>query len=59
LADAAGLPILPGLLKYEEAATGEISHAIRFTVPKAPRAYTYPGNHFGTLVSFNQKGNTY
>jgi len=46
-ADAAGLPIYPGLLKYEEAASGSINHPIRFTYPDAQAAYTYPGNHFG------------
>lgn len=44
-ADAAGLPIFPGLLRYEEAATGEIRHAIRFTVQ---RAYVAPARHLGT-----------
>ena len=33
-ADAAGLPILPGLLKYDEVAAGRISHALRFTIPR-------------------------
>jgi len=46
-ADAAGLPILPGLLKYEEVARGEIKHAIRFTTPSAAMAYVYPASHFG------------
>ena len=35
-ADAAGLPILPGLLSYEEAASGRITHALRFTLPSCP-----------------------
>jgi hypothetical protein len=47
-ADAAGLPIFPGLLRYEEAVTGEIRHAIRFTVPRAQRAYVTPARHLGT-----------
>ncbi len=47
-ADAAGLPIFPGLLRYDEAATGEIRHAIRFTVPRAQRAYVVPARHLGT-----------
>jgi Fibronectin type III domain len=47
-ADAAGLPILPGLLRYDEAATGEIRHAIRFTVSRAQRAYVAPASHLGT-----------
>lgn len=48
-----GLPIFPGLLRYEEAATGNITHAIRFTVPKAQKAYTYPGNHYGPHSNVN------
>jgi len=47
-ADAAGLPIFPGLLRYDEAASGEIRHAIRFTVQRAQRAYVAPARHFGT-----------
>jgi hypothetical protein len=37
-ADAAGLPILPGLVRYEEVAAGHINHAIRFTVSRSRRA---------------------
>ena len=46
-ADAAGLPILPGLLSYEEAASGRITHALRFTLPSARSAYTWPARHCG------------
>ena len=46
-ADAGGLPILPGLLKYEEVASGEIRHALRFTVPQVRRAYVAPASHCG------------
>jgi hypothetical protein len=46
-ADAAGLPILPGLLKYDEVAAGRITHALRFTVPQVRRAYTPPAGHCG------------
>jgi hypothetical protein len=46
-ADAAGLPILPGLLKYEEVASGKITHALRFTVPHVRRAYIAPAGHCG------------
>ena len=46
-ADAAGLPILPGLLKYEEVASGAITHALRFTVPRVRRAYVAPASHCG------------
>ena len=38
-ADAAGLPILPGLVRYDEVATGEIQHAIRFTAPVTQDAW--------------------
>jgi hypothetical protein len=46
-ADAAGLPILPGLLKYDEVAANRLTHALRFTVPRARRAYTPPAGHCG------------
>ncbi len=41
-ADAAGLPILPGLARYEEVARGRIDHALRFTVQRTRRAYVFP-----------------
>jgi len=44
-ADAAGLPILPGLIRYEEVAAGEIDHAIRFTVEQTQEAYVWPARH--------------
>jgi hypothetical protein len=47
-ADAAGLPILPGLVRYDEVASGEIDHAIRFTVPQTRRAYVWPGRHYAS-----------
>ncbi len=47
-ADAAGLPILPGLIRYDEVAAGEIRHALRFTVPKTQRAYIWPARHFAS-----------
>ena len=46
-ADAAGLPILPGLLSYDEAASGRITHALRFTLPSARAAYVSPARHCG------------
>ncbi len=49
-ADAAGLPVLPGLVRYEEVAAGEIRHAIRFTVPQTRRAYVWPGRHFASSL---------
>jgi hypothetical protein len=45
-ADAAGLPILPGLARYEELRAGGIDHALRFTAPRTRRAYVYPARHF-------------
>ncbi|HEX5469755.1 MAG TPA: hypothetical protein VFW80_11980 [Gaiellaceae bacterium] len=47
-ADAAGLPILPGLVRYEEVAAGRIDHAIRFTVSHSRRGYTYPARHYAS-----------
>jgi hypothetical protein len=46
-ADAAGLPIFPGLVRYEEILKGEIDHAIRFTLSKSniKPAYIYPARH--------------
>ncbi len=44
-ADAAGLPILPGLVRYDEVASGEINHAIRFTVPETRNTYLWPARH--------------
>jgi hypothetical protein len=46
-ADAAGLPILPGLLRHDEVAAGRIGHALRFTVPRVRRAYIAPAGHCG------------
>ncbi len=46
-ADGAGLPLLPGLIRWEEASTGTIAHAIRFTAPAVRRAYVAPANHCG------------
>jgi hypothetical protein len=47
-ADAAGLPILPGLARYDEVAAGRIDHALRFTVAHTRRAYIYPARHFAS-----------
>jgi hypothetical protein len=44
-ADAAGLPILPGLVRFEEVEAGAIEHAIRFTVPQTRNQYVWPGRH--------------
>jgi hypothetical protein len=50
-ADAAGLPILPGLARWEEVARGRIDHALRFTVSRTRRAYVWPARHFASSLS--------
>ena len=47
-ADAAGLPIYPGLVTYDEVASGRITHAIRFTAPETQMAYLWPARHFAS-----------
>ncbi|MCC6402633.1 MAG: hypothetical protein IT207_01345 [Fimbriimonadaceae bacterium] len=48
-ADAAGLPIFPGLVRYDEAAiAGKIEHALRFTVSRTRRAYIAPATHWAS-----------
>ena len=47
-ADAAGLPILAGLARYEEVAAGEITHALRFTAPRTQRSYLWPARHYAS-----------
>jgi hypothetical protein len=44
-ADAAGLPILPGLVRYDEVHAGAILHALRFTADLTRKAYIYPARH--------------
>ena len=44
-ADAAGLPILPGLLRYDEVAAGTVDHAIRFTTDRTDRRFVWPARH--------------
>jgi Ricin-type beta-trefoil lectin domain len=44
-ADAGGLPILPGLVKYDEVASGVINHAIRFTAPMTASTFIWPARH--------------
>jgi hypothetical protein len=45
-ADAAGLPIFPGLARYDEVAGGEIKHALRFTLPHTSASVVLPATHF-------------
>lgn len=47
-ADAAGLPILPGLLRYDEVAAGHIHHALRVTVRRTQRAFVLPATHWAS-----------
>jgi len=44
-ADAAGLPIFPGLIRYDEVVSGHIGHAIRFTAPQTQAAHVWPARH--------------
>ena len=44
-ADAAGLPILPGLVRLDEVKAGKINHALRFTVQRTQRAWVAPATH--------------
>ena len=50
-ADAAGLPILPGLVRYDEVSRGAIHHALRFTISRSQRAYIHPATHFASSVT--------
>ncbi|HEY6298886.1 MAG TPA: hypothetical protein VIW95_04510 [Candidatus Binatus sp.] len=50
-ADAAGLPIFAGLVRYDEVAAGAINHAIRFTVPVSQQAFTAPASHWASSVT--------
>ncbi|MBZ5655600.1 MAG: hypothetical protein LAO56_10020 [Acidobacteriia bacterium] len=50
-ADAAGLPIFPGLVRYDEVAAGEIQHAFRFTLPHTRAAFTPPASHLASNSS--------
>jgi hypothetical protein len=50
-ADAAGLPILPGLVRYDEVAQGEIRHALRFTAPQTRRATVWPARHYASPLT--------
>ncbi len=47
-ADAAGLPIFPGLVRYDEVAAGAIPHALRFTVSRSQRGYVHPATHYAS-----------
>ena len=49
--DAAGLPILPGLVTYDEVLSGEIKHAIRFTAPRTRREFVWPARHYASSLT--------
>jgi hypothetical protein len=46
--DAAGLPIFPAVVRYDELERGMVEHAMRFTVRNSRRAYVYPATHFAS-----------
>ena len=50
-ADAAGLPILPGLARYEDVEQGSIDHALRFTVERSRRKFIYPARHYASSLT--------
>jgi len=50
-ADAAGLPIFPAVVRYDELARGKIKHALRFTVRRSQRAYVYPATHYASRLT--------
>jgi len=50
-ADAAGLAVLPGLVRYDEVNDGKINHALRFTAPFTKRAYIWPARHYASSVT--------
>jgi hypothetical protein len=49
--DAAGLPIFPSVVRYDEVARGTVDHALRFTVRKSRRAYVYPARHHASRLT--------
>jgi hypothetical protein len=52
--DAAGLPLMPGLVTYEEVAAGEIKHALRFSVPQTKREFVWPARHYASQLTGTQ-----
>ena len=49
--DAAGLPILPAIVRYDEVARGDVGHALRVTVQRTRREYVYPARHFASRLT--------
>jgi hypothetical protein len=50
-ADAAGLPIFPAVVRYDELQRGRVEHAMRVTVRKTRRAYVYPATHYASRLT--------
>lgn len=50
-ADAAGLPIFPGILRYDEIAAGEVRHAIRVVASQTQKAYVWPARHHASSIT--------
>jgi len=46
--DAAGLPVFPSIVRYDEVARGAVNHALRVTVRRSRHAYVYPARHFAS-----------
>ena len=53
-ADAAGLPVFPGLVKYDEVLAGAITHAIRLTVSQTRDTYVWPARHYASSLTGSQ-----
>src|SRR5581483_4569255 len=49
--DAAGLPIFPAIIRFDECERGLVDHAMRFTVRRTRRAYVYPATHFASRLT--------
>ena len=49
--DAAGLPVFPAVVRYDELQRGLVEHAMRVTVVKTRRAYVYPARHFASRLT--------
>jgi hypothetical protein len=50
-ADAAGLPVYAGLVRFDEVASGEITHALRFSAPHTRDEYVWPARHFASELT--------
>ena len=49
--DAAGLPMTPGILRYDEVASGQVNHALRFTAPRTQRLFIWPARHYASSIT--------